>query len=53
MYPENVLLYVAQQEGDKPMQRKTPRLILREFEESDWKAVQAYQSDLLYTRYHA
>ena len=35
------------------MQLTTSRLILREFVEDDWKAVQAYQSDPLYTRYHA
>ena len=34
------------------MQLTTSRLLLREFVESDWKAVQAYQSDPLYTRYH-
>ena len=30
----------------------TERLLLREFEESDWKAVLAYQSDPLYLRYN-
>ena len=35
------------------MQLITPHLLLREFVEDDWKAVQAYQSDPLYTRYHA
>ncbi len=35
------------------MRLTTARLILREFVEDDWKAVQAYQSDPLYTRYHA
>ena len=35
------------------MQLTTPRLLLREFVEEDWKAVQAYQSDPLYLRYYA
>ncbi len=35
------------------MQLTTSRLLLREFVAEDWKAVQAYQSDPLYTRYHA
>jgi ribosomal-protein-alanine N-acetyltransferase len=30
----------------------TDRLLLREFEESDWQAVLAYQSDPLYLRYN-
>ena len=30
----------------------TPSLILREFEEGDWKAVYAYQSDPRYLRYY-
>jgi RimJ/RimL family protein N-acetyltransferase len=30
----------------------TERLLLREFEESDWQAVLAYQSDPLYLRYN-
>jgi len=34
------------------MQLETNRLILREFEESDWTAVLAYQSDPLYLRYY-
>lgn len=34
------------------MQLETERLILREFEESDWRAVLAYQSDPLYLRYY-
>lgn len=35
------------------MRLTTPRLLLREFVEEDWKAVQAYQSDPLYLRYYA
>ena len=35
------------------MQLTTARLTLREFVAEDWKAVQAYQSDPLYTRYYA
>ena len=35
------------------MQLTTNRLLLREFEESDWTAVLAYQSDPLYLRYYA
>ena len=31
---------------------KTERLLLREFEEDDWQAVLAYQSDPLYLRYN-
>ena len=34
------------------MQLETDRLILREFEGSDWTAVLAYQSDPLYLRYY-
>lgn len=34
------------------MQLTTDRLILREFEEDDWTAVLAYQSDPLYLRYY-
>ena len=34
------------------MQITTPRLLLREFVTSDWKAVQAYQSDPPYLRYN-
>lgn len=34
------------------MQLETERLILREFEEEDWPAVLAYQSDPLYLRYY-
>ncbi len=34
-----------------PMQLMTPRLILREVEESDWAAVLAYQRDPRYLRY--
>jgi len=30
----------------------TPRLVLREFEEADWHAVAAYQSDPRYLRYY-
>lgn len=30
----------------------TPRLLLREFEEADWEAVLAYQSDPRYLRYY-
>ena len=30
----------------------TDRLVLREFEETDWPAVLAYQSDPLYLRYY-
>lgn len=30
----------------------TPRLVLREFEEGDWEAVLAYQSDPRYLRYY-
>lgn len=30
----------------------TPRLVLREFEEEDWQAVLAYQSDPRYLRYY-
>ena len=30
----------------------TKRLVLREFEEEDWSAVLAYQSDPLYLRYY-
>src|SRR5205823_7662332 len=30
----------------------TRRLVLREFEETDWPAVLAYQSDPLYLRYY-
>ncbi len=32
---------------------RTERLVLREFEERDWRAVQAYQSDPRYLRYYA
>lgn len=35
-----------------PMQITTPRLLLREFVESDAKAIQTYQSDPLYLRYN-
>jgi RimJ/RimL family protein N-acetyltransferase len=35
------------------MQLSTPRLLLREYEEGDWPAVLAYQSDPLYLRYYA
>lgn len=35
------------------MQLETERLILREFEECDWEAVLAYQSDPLYLRYYS
>ena len=35
------------------MQLTTDRLLLREFEERDWEAVLAYQSDPLYLRYYA
>lgn len=31
---------------------QTPRLLLREFEENDWRAVLAYQSDPYYLRYN-
>lgn len=34
------------------MQLTTPRLQLREFEEADWEAVLAYQSDPRYLRYY-
>jgi [ribosomal protein S5]-alanine N-acetyltransferase len=34
------------------MQLTTDRLLLREFQESDWEAVLAYQSDPLYLRYN-
>ncbi|MBE3559584.1 MAG: GNAT family N-acetyltransferase [Ktedonobacteraceae bacterium] len=33
------------------MQLQTERLLLREFEENDWQAVQRYQLDPLYLRY--
>ncbi len=35
------------------MRLTTSRLLLREFVVEDWRAVRAYQSDPLYTRYHA
>jgi ribosomal-protein-alanine N-acetyltransferase len=34
------------------MNLQTPRLLLREFFESDWRAVMAYQSDPNYLRYY-
>lgn len=34
------------------MELITERLVLREFEESDWTAVLAYQRDPLYLRYY-
>ncbi len=37
----------------KSLRFTTSRLLLREFVEEDWRAVQTYQSDPLYTRYHA
>jgi [ribosomal protein S5]-alanine N-acetyltransferase len=37
---------------DKKMMLTTNRLILREFVESDWQAVLAYQSDPAYLRYN-
>lgn len=38
--------------GDK-MQRTTDRLVLREFVESDWQTVLAYQTDERYLHYYA
>jgi len=35
------------------MRVATGRLVLREFEEDDWRAVLAYQSDPRYLRYYA
>ena len=35
------------------MRLVTERLVLRDFEEQDWRAVLAYQSDLHYLRYYA
>lgn len=35
-----------------PIRLATERLILREYEQSDWPAVLAYQSDPLYLRYY-
>jgi len=35
------------------MQLLTARLVLREYEETDWGAVLAYQSDPRYLRYYA
>ncbi len=34
------------------MQLKTERLLMREFDASDWQAVHAYQNDPLYLRYY-